>query len=199
MQLGNVANTSRTTVVVADGDSGARESLRMILEPRHRVLTAGDAGTLLDLLDRIPVSAVTLDLGLRGAPPGVLLRALRRQFPDIPVVLVTGEVCLDDAAEAVRCGVTDLIRKPFDVVQVAGAVTRAIAAQRQRSRMAAFLRSLGDLVGDERHVDSILREVEGSPRLRRQLSELVSRAAHAAAHHGEGSMAAPSAHSEGAW
>lgn len=188
----------RTTVVVADGDVGVRESLRMILSPHHQVFTASCADALFDQLVRGRVDAVVLDLRLPGAQPRDLLRGLRREFPELALVTVASSVSLAEAAEALRCGVCDLLEKPFDVNEVGASVARALGGQRQRVRLAGFLRALGQAVGRERHVSQILREVAECPPLRRRLSDLISRTA-ASQRARDDSMAAPSAGNEGAW
>ena len=167
----------RTTVVVADRDAGVRESLRMILEPHHRVFTASCADALFDLLVRDRVNVVVLDLRLPGGRAGDLLEGLRREFPDVSLVVLAGSVTLEEASVALRAGVSDLVQKPFDVVQIGASVARAVGAQRQRARLVAFLRALGRILGRQGQVQHILREVEQSPRLRHRLSDLVSREA----------------------
>jgi len=166
----------RTTVVVADPDAGVRESLRMILAPHHRVFTASCADALFDLLVRGRVNVVVLDLRLPGERACDLLEGLRREFPEVSLVVIAGSVTLEEASVALRAGVSDLLRKPFDVVQIGASVARAVGAQRQRARLVAFLKALGRILGRRRQVQHVLREVEESPRLRHRLSDLVSRA-----------------------
>jgi len=170
-------------VVVADRDAGVRESLRMILGPHHRVYTASCADALFDLLVRGRVHCVVLDLRLPGGRATDLLEGLRREFPEVAVVVLAGSVSLEEASAALRAGVSDLLRKPFDVLAVGASVARAVGAQRQRARLVAFLRALGGTLGKQRQVQHILREVEESPPLRQRLSDLVSRAARPAAAH----------------
>ena len=167
----------RTTIVVADRDAGVRESLRMILAPHHRVYTASCADALFDLLVRGRVHAVVLDLRLPGGHATDLLEGLRREFPEVAVVVLAGSVSLQEASAALRAGVSDLLQKPFDVIQVGASVARAVGAQRQRARLVAFLSALGQVVGKQSQVKHILREVAESPPLRQRLSDLVSRAA----------------------
>ncbi|HKJ25534.1 MAG TPA: response regulator [Myxococcota bacterium] len=191
----------RTTVVVADRDAGVRESLRMILGPHHRVYTASCADALFDLLVRGRVNCVVLDLRLPGGRPAELLEGLRREFPEVALVVLTNTVTLEEASAALRSGVSDLLRKPFDVMEVGAAVARAVGAQRQRARLVSFLRALGQTLGKQRQVQDILLEVEETPPLRQRLSDLVSRAARPAATHRrlrEASRVAGSAQ-QGAW
>jgi len=119
----------RPCVLIVDDERGPRESLRMILEPAHRVLQCARGADALELLRRERVDAVTLDLHMPGVSGQELLPALRREFPDVGVVVITGCGSVESAAEAVRHGARDYLQKPFDVVQVTAAVSRAIAAQ----------------------------------------------------------------------
>lgn len=191
----------RTTVVVADRDAGVRESLRMILAPHHRVYTASCADALFDLLVRGRVNVVVLDLRLPGGQACDLLEGLRREFPEVALVVLTGSVTLEEAGAALRCGASDLLRKPFDVMEVGASVARAVGSQRRRARLVAFLTTLGERLGRERSMQHILREVEESPPLRHRLSDLVSRTARRTAAHRRlrgTSRGAPVAQ-EGAW
>jgi len=167
----------RTTVIVADREAGVRAALRMILAPHHRVHTVSCADALFDALVRHRVNVVVLDLRLPGGPPCDLLEGLRREFPEVALVALGSSVSLEEAAAALRAGVTDLLRKPCDVMEVGAAVARAVGGQRQRARLVGFLRSLGDALGRRRQMQHILREVAASPPLRHRLSDLVSRTA----------------------
>src|SRR5262245_29129286 len=115
----------RPCVLIVDDERGPRESLRMILEPAHRVLQCARAADALELLRRERVDAVTLDLHMPGISGRDLLPALRREFPEVGVVVITGCGSVESAAEAVREGACDYLQKPFDVVQVIAAIARA--------------------------------------------------------------------------
>lgn len=163
------------TVLVVDDEIGPRESLRMILRPLHRVLFARDGSEALELLRSTPVDLVTLDLNMPGIRGEELMATLRRDYPRVEVIVVTGYGTVENAAEAVRSGVSDYLQKPFDVVQVNAAVYRALARRRGRQRLVRFLESLGEVVGHETHVNEILDGVERSPRMGRRVSELLKR------------------------
>jgi DNA-binding response OmpR family regulator len=54
------------TVLVVDDEAGIRESLRLILEPHYRVLTADTGEAALGILERERISVMTLDLRMPG-------------------------------------------------------------------------------------------------------------------------------------
>jgi putative nucleotidyltransferase with HDIG domain len=167
----------RSTVLVVDDERGPRESLRMILQPNHRVIAVASGAEALAVLRATPVDVVTLDLAMPGLRGAELMRTIRTEFPDIEVVVVTGHGSLESATEGIRCGVADYLSKPFDVVQVTAAVYRAFARRRGRGRLVRFLEELGELVGRDRPVGEILAQAHGDAVLRSRLGEALARSA----------------------
>jgi len=142
----------RPSVLTVDDERGPRESLRMILEPSHRVLQAGCGSDALEILRTRAVDVVTLDLQMPGMRGDELICAVRREFPGVEVIVITGCGSAASAAEAVRQGICDYLQKPFDVVQVTAAVTRAVARRTARARLLRFLEDLGAVLGRDREV-----------------------------------------------
>ncbi len=162
----------RPSVLIVDDERGPRESLRMILEPAHRVLQCSRGGEALELLRTRAVDVVTLDLHMPGMRGEELLRAVRREFPSVEVIVITGCGSVESAAEAVRQGICDYLQKPFDVIQVTAAVARALERRTARSRLARFLEELGHVVGRDREAQAVLDDVHASQRLRARLGEV---------------------------
>ncbi len=162
----------RPTVLIVDDERGPRESLRMILEPTHRVLQASRGGEALETLRTRGVDVVTLDLHMPGMRGDELMRAVRREFPSVEIIVITGCGSVESAAEAVRQGICDYLQKPFDVVQVTAAVARAVARRASRSQLTRFLEELGRVVGRDREAQALLDDVHASERLRARLGEV---------------------------
>jgi response regulator RpfG family c-di-GMP phosphodiesterase len=162
----------RSSVLVVDDERGPRESLRMILEPAYRVLQSSRGSEALEILRTLPVDVVTLDLHMPGMRGDELLRTVRREFPGVEVIVITGCGSVESAAEAVRLGICDYLQKPFDVVQVTAAVARAAGRRSARSRLCHFLEELGHAVGRDREAQAVLDDVHASQRLRARLGEI---------------------------
>ena len=169
------SDSDRSIVLVVDDDRGPRESLRMILEPHHEVVCARNGSEALEVLRGTPIDLVTLDLNMPGMQGEELMRTIRREFPLVEVIVITGYGTLENAAEAVRFGVSDYLQKPFDVVQVSAAVFRSLARRRGRLRLTGFLRSLGQVVGLDDQVERVLDEAERDPRVNRRIGDLLRR------------------------
>jgi putative nucleotidyltransferase with HDIG domain len=102
------------------------------------------------------------------------MRTVRSEFPDIEIVIITGCGSIESAAEGIRAGICDYIQKPFDVVQVSAAVSRALSRKRARDRLASFLEELGGVVGHDRGAQAILEDVQRSERLRERVGLVFS-------------------------
>jgi len=169
-----MAERTRETILVVDDERGPRESLRMILSPSFRVLTAPSAIDALAILRREPVDIATIDLNMPGMGGQDLLRRVHEEFPNTEVVVITGCATVESAAESVRIGICDYLEKPFDVVKVGAAIQRAVSRRRARGGLRTFLEELGAVVGRDQDAAAILHEVDRSQKMRGQLSRLLS-------------------------
>jgi putative two-component system response regulator len=168
---------SRAHVLVVDDERGPRESLRMILSPTYEVTLVASGAEALEILHTTPVDVVTLDLAMPGLRGQELMRAIRLDFPDVEVIVITGHGSLESATDAIRHGICDYLQKPFDVVQVTAAVYRALSRRRGRRRLVTFLEELAEVVGRDVHVADILAKVECDSGLRNRLGEILARSA----------------------
>ncbi len=143
-QFHSTGGRSRPRVLVVDDERGPRESLRVILSPGCEVLLASGGHQAQALLREQPIDLVTLDLQMPGMHGRQLMQILRDEHPQIPVIVITGCSSVASATEGIRCGISDYLEKPFDVVQVHEAVARALSQRRARARLAGLLERLGD-------------------------------------------------------
>lgn len=101
------------TVIVADDDPGVRLVCRLNLELEgYRVLEASSAKEVLQRLEEVDGDVVLLLDSRLGADDGIALGGeLRRERPDLPIALITGDTRADDP-EA-RGLTSHIIGKPF--------------------------------------------------------------------------------------
>lgn len=160
-------------ILIVDDEQGPRESLRMILSPSHRVLTASGGSEALEILRTTDVDLVTLDLNMPGIKGDQLAGIIRDDFPEIELIIITGFGTLETAINGIRQGVCDFLTKPFDVVQVNSAVSRALRRQQGKRRLVCFLEGLGQVLGRNRTANDILSELESDQKLQSRLRTLL--------------------------
>lgn len=123
---GSDAASRQYTVLVVEDENGPRESLKLILEPEYRVLTAANGKEALEVYDANVLDVILSDIRMPVMTGVDLMKAVRRRSPDVPVVLITGYGTLQTAREAVRNGAFDYISKPYDVNEIRTVVRNAI-------------------------------------------------------------------------
>ena len=114
-------------VLVVDDD----EDIATILCDRLRVmgyetLSAQDGETALLLLEQELPGLVFLDLVIPIVNGIDVLRRARKEWPDLPIVVMTAHGTISRAVEAMKEGATDFITKPFDIDHLKIVVEKAL-------------------------------------------------------------------------
>lgn len=151
-------------MLVVDDECGPRESLRLILESRYSVRTAGDGSSALEILSAESVDVVTLDLKMPGEGGIDTFHRIREIDPNIEVIIITGYGSYHSAVRALRLGAFDYIGKPFDaatVLEIVGRALRRRVARRTEIPAADLENPVEDLV---READRLERTTQGLPK-----------------------------------
>lgn len=78
------------------------------------VLEAADGNEALQLFDEHDVQIVLTDWNIPGKTGLELLKNLRGQGSDVPIIMVTTEAEKSRVLEALQAGVSDYLMKPFE-------------------------------------------------------------------------------------
>jgi PAS domain S-box-containing protein len=126
---GGVAGASGGTVLlVEDNTEVAGATTALIEQIGYAVSTAGDAQAALDALARHSFDLVITDIVMAGAMDGIALaRAVRQQYPGVPVILVTG---YSDAAGTAEKEFI-VLRKPYHLTDLSRAIADVLADRRE--------------------------------------------------------------------
>ena len=123
-------------IVIIEDDEGVRSALAKSLEQHDRdVRAAATAGEGMAHLKEKAADLVLLDYRLPDADGLEVLEAIRRQWPDLPVIMMTGVANVDTAVRAMHLGAYDYISKPFGLDQMMFVVNKALEARRVRSEV----------------------------------------------------------------
>ena len=110
-------------VLVIEDNAELREYLRLALElHEHQALTAENGRQALAYLVGHAVDAVITDVFMPEMDGIETVAALRKKFPDIRVVAMSGRPGVDYLAVARELGVTRTLRKPFEISELLAAL-----------------------------------------------------------------------------
>jgi len=114
-------------VLLVDDDMAFRSSVKAVLEHLGAdVVCAENGRQALHLAEDGAFDLVITDLRMADMDGLELLRRLRRQRPELPVVVATGYASLEAARQAVREGAADFLTKPFSVAALQDALEVAL-------------------------------------------------------------------------
>jgi two-component system nitrogen regulation response regulator GlnG len=119
------------TIIVADDDASIRTVLNhALMRAGFLVRTTGNAATLWRWAAAGEGDLVITDVVMPDENAFDLLPKLRKQRPDLPVIVMSAQNTLMTAINATECGAFEYFPKPFDLNAMVSAVRRAIEARR---------------------------------------------------------------------
>jgi DNA-binding NtrC family response regulator len=76
----------------------------------------------------LPFDCAVVDVRMPGMDGLELLRTIRRNYPALPVILLTGHASVDLGVQGMNLGAFEYLLKPVDVDELLDSVRRAVAA-----------------------------------------------------------------------
>jgi two-component system, NtrC family, nitrogen regulation response regulator NtrX len=122
-------------ILIVDDEADIRMLIGGILEDDgHSTRSAADSTATVDAIRTRRPGLVILDIWLQGSPMDGLetLDVIKRDHPDLPVVVISGHGNIETAVSAIKRGAYDFIEKPFKADRLLLVVERAIEAARLR-------------------------------------------------------------------
>jgi signal transduction histidine kinase len=110
----------------------------------HEVITASDGSAALAALRKEHPALVLLDIQMPKVSGMDVLRCVRKEWPDLPVVVMTAHGTIALAVEAMKEGAADFITKPFESDQLDTVIAKALERKELRDEV-------GRLLGDISH------------------------------------------------
>ncbi len=156
-------------VLLVDDDAKLVRLVQLELgeEGLESVVAATGAEALARLEEEEPTTVV-LDLQLPDVHGRALLERLARDWPHLPVVVLTAEGAIQEVVECMRLGAVDFVQKPFDRERLVTSIRNAERRGALEARVSALTREL-------RRGEGFAAIVGESPALRRTV-ELLQRA-----------------------
>jgi len=148
-------------ILLVDDDPDFCEALRDRLQSLGFQVTVAENGPVaLRLVREEPPSVVLLDLVLPGLDGMVVLETIRRDEPDVIVVVITGHGTIARAVEAMKKGAYDFVTKPVDVKHLEIVLGKALERQALRDANALLTSEVADryaaIVGDSPGMQAVL-------------------------------------------
>jgi DNA-binding response OmpR family regulator len=119
--------TAKHSVLVVDDEPIVCHSVRKILSKQScAVEEAFDVDAALQKMRLHEYDLVLLDLKMPKRGGMEVLRSIRSQWPDLPVIIITGHGTIETAVEATRLGAFNFVPKPFTPDELAKVAVEAL-------------------------------------------------------------------------
>jgi DNA-binding NtrC family response regulator len=135
--------SNKGSILVVDDECEIREGLELLLKTEGYQVSSADTGQSgLTQLGERPFDLLLLDVSLPDRNGIEMLKDIRRQDPDLPVVLITAYGSIEMARAAFKSGVMDYITKPWSNDELLAQVAQAVDARRLRDENLQLKRAL---------------------------------------------------------
>lgn len=106
---------TRKTILVVDDEEDIRDSLKGILKDEgFAVELATNGSEALDRVETAMPDLILLDIWMEGTEQGLdVLAGLKKKYPVLPVVMISGHGTIETAVTATKLGAYDYIEKPL--------------------------------------------------------------------------------------
>ena len=153
-------------ILIVDDEADIRTLIAGILEDEgYNTREAANADAALEAVGARRPSLVIQDIWLQGSRLDGLeiLAAIKRDTPEVPVVMISGHGTIEHAVQALKVGAYDFIEKPFKADRLILVVERAIEAarlKRENEELRLRAGSTGEIVGNSPHVVQVRQGID---------------------------------------
>jgi len=106
----------RQKILIVDDEESILESLSdILLDEGYRVVTAASAEEGLKALTEENPDLLILDVWLPDTDGLEVLKKLRKEAPELPVIVISGHGTVEMAVQAIKLGAFDFLEKPFSL------------------------------------------------------------------------------------
>lgn len=122
-------------ILIVDDERDIRELISDILQDEgYSTRLASNSDEAMEQVTSEQPALMILDIWLKDSNmDGIdILKTVKREYPDVPVVIISGHGNIEIAVAAIKQGAYDFIEKPFNIDQLMVVVRRAMETSRLR-------------------------------------------------------------------
>ncbi len=173
-------NYPKDPLLIVDDEQDVLESYRLNLATSkiNNIVLCNDSRKVMVLLGQGQFSAVILDLFMPYMTGQELLRSIKEQYPDLPMIVITGSNKVTTAVECMKLGAFDYMVKPVEESRLVIGVKNALhlrELQQENTRLGSKMLEEGltsptafcDIITMDPAMNAIFRYIEAfavSPR-----------------------------------
>ncbi|MCH2110478.1 MAG: sigma-54 dependent transcriptional regulator [Polyangiaceae bacterium] len=127
-------------ILVVEDNPDAAALVERWLVSEYQVMVLEDAESCMEELERCLPATICLDLDLPGQNGLQALYEIRAKYPHLPVIILTANLDVTTAVDAIHHGAYDYLPKPLDRTKLKTAIRNAVDRYRMGLRLARLER-----------------------------------------------------------
>ena len=146
-------------MMLVDDEKRFLETTKKLLSRSgYAVLTATGGAEALEKLESQIVHVVVLDVKMPGMDGIATLKEIKRRYPLVEVIMLTGHGTVESAVDGLKSGATDYLTKPADIKELVQKVEEAYERRQmleRKIRMAqarSFMKSPREIIKKSKEV-----------------------------------------------
>ncbi len=153
-------------VLMVDDEVQALNSFELVLRSSsvNHILRCQDSRNVMAMFSGQEIEVMMLDLSMPHVSGEELLSMVTKDYPEVPVIVITGSNDVDTAVACMKCGAFDYMVKPVEKSRLISGVKRAIELrqlQRENKLLSAHV-----LSGMVEHPEAFSEMITNSPTMR---------------------------------
>jgi two-component system nitrogen regulation response regulator NtrX len=147
-------------VLVVDDEINITKTIKEVLEDYgFSVITLNEGSNTLGILNVEDVDLVLLDLLMPSVNGIEILKEIRKQFPMLPVVMISGHGTISSTVECIKLGAFDFIEKPISIDKLVSTVKNALKFRELEFEKSSYW-SEYKLVGESEHTRNVIELID---------------------------------------
>lgn len=105
-------------MLVDDEERFLHTTSKILGKKGYHVLTATSGEKALEILHSQLIHVVILDVKMPGMDGNTTLKEIKRLYPMVEVIMLTGHATVESAIDGLKSGATDYLMKPADIEEI---------------------------------------------------------------------------------
>jgi len=145
-------NGNKAKILIVDDEKDTRDIFRRHLEYEYKIDTADSAITAIERLEHNSYQIVLSDLVMPGEDGLSLLKKIKKNWPEIAVMVISGKASIEMAVEAMKLGADEFIEKPVEDLDLLKLMIKKLLKAKWQTDEIKRLRSILDKKFDRTHI-----------------------------------------------
>ncbi len=152
----------KKTILIIDDEPAIRQSMSDIFSDEgYTVLCAEDGSQALSLLEKEIPDLIFLDIWLPDSDGLKLLPGLKKEHPQVPIIMISGHGTIETAVQATKMGAFDFIEKPLSLDKLVITASNALTISRLQEENVRLRQKYDEnrLIGNSKSINQLKEQI----------------------------------------